>query len=233
MQKISLVSLSIMFVPIAILLALMWKWKLGAWGALYANARMLVQLLLVGYVLTYIFESDEPALIVAVILLMIIMSSWIAMRSMDRRGPRLFLVALASVGASGLAVLGIVTQIVLEMPRWFEPALVVPIAGMIFANSMNTVALAAERYDAERGRGQPPVDARRIAMDAALIPQVNSLLAVGLVSLPGMMTGQILSGVDPLIAARYQIMVMAMIFGAAGLAAATYLVLRERVEGRA
>ena len=70
-------------------------------------------------------------------------------------------------------------------------------------------------------------DARKIALDAALIPQINALLAVGLVSLPGMMTGQILSGVSPLIAARYQIMVMCMIFGAAGLSTIIYLKLRE------
>ena len=65
--------------------------------------------------------------------------------------------------------------------------------------------------------------AREEALQAALIPVINSLLAVGLVSLPGMMTGQILSGVEPLIAARYQIVVMAMLFGASGIAAACYL----------
>ncbi len=71
-------------------------------------------------------------------------------------------------------------------------------------------------------------DARRAALDAALIPQINGLLAVGLVSLPGMMTGQILAGVEPLVAVRYQIMVMAMVFGSGGLAAVLYLTLRMR-----
>ena len=62
-----------------------------------------------------------------------------------------------------------------------------------------------------------------------MIPQINALLAVGLVSLPGMMTGQILSGVDPMVAVRYQIMVMCMVFGAGGLGAATYLMLIPRL----
>ena len=75
----------------------------------------------------------------------------------------------------------------------------------------------------------PFLEARKIALQAALIPIVNSLFAVGLVSIPGMMTGQILSGVSPLIAARYQIMVMCMIFGAAGISAACFLWLAERV----
>jgi putative ABC transport system permease protein len=68
-------------------------------------------------------------------------------------------------------------------------------------------------------------EARRAALDAALIPQINGLLAVGLVSLPGMMTGQILSGVEPMVAVRYQIMVMCMVFGSGGLGAALYLAL--------
>ena len=94
---------------------------------------------------------------------------------------------------------------------------------MIFAASMNAVSLSAERFHAEQLRGSPYHDARRVAMQAALIPQVNTLFAVGLVSLPGMMTGQILSGVPPLIAARYQIMVMCMLFGSAGMSTAFFL----------
>ena len=74
-------------------------------------------------------------------------------------------------------------------------------------------------------RGDDYTTARDTAMQTALIPIINSLFAVGLVSLPGMMTGQILSGVSPLIAVRYQIMVMAMIFGASGIATAVFLLL--------
>jgi putative ABC transport system permease protein len=87
--------------------------------------------------------------------------------------------------------------------------------------------LAGERFHAELERGDDYLSARRAAMEAAMIPQVNALLAVGLVSLPGMMTGQILSGVDPLTAARYQIMVMCMIFSTAGLSAVLYMILKK------
>jgi putative ABC transport system permease protein len=93
---------------------------------------------------------------------------------------------------------------------------------------MNSVSIAAERLFAELNRSVPYVDARRIALQAGLIPIVNTLLAVGLVSLPGFMTGQILSGVSPLIAVRYQVMVMCMIFGASGLSAALFLTLVRR-----
>ena len=130
---------------------------------------------------------------------------------------------LVAISASGGVMLAIVTQLVLDLPRWFEPHIVVPLAGMIFANAMNTVSLSAERFEAELARDTDLHEARRAALDAALIPQINGLLAVGLVSLPGMMTGQILSGIDPLVAARYQIMVMCMVFGSGGLGAAVYL----------
>ena len=232
MQFISILHLAIAFLPPALVVAVMWHWKVGAGKAIYANARMLVQLLVIGYVLTYIFEADNPWIIVGVLVLMISVSAWIAMRPLRRRGIRVYAAVVTSLGATGLAVFGLVTQLVLDLERWFEPELTVPIAGMIFANSMNTVSLTAERFQSELDHGSELMAARRAALDAALIPQINSLLAVGLVALPGMMTGQILSGVDPLVAARYQIVVMCMIFGAGGLAAIGYLLLtRPRARG--
>jgi putative ABC transport system permease protein len=89
---------------------------------------------------------------------------------------------------------------------------------------MNGVSLAAERLQAEMERGVDYAKARGISLRAALIPITNSLFAVGLVSLPGMMTGQILSGISPIIAIRYQIMVMCMIFSAVGLSSAIFLI---------
>ena len=121
-------------------------------------------------------------------------------------------------------VLVLITFGVLDVQPWYEPRLMIPLAGMIFAAAMNAVSLAAERLHAELGRGIDYVQARNLACQAALIPIVNSLLAVGLVSLPGMMTGQILSGVSPLVAARYQIMVMCMLFGASGFSVTLFLV---------
>ena len=224
---IPIASLLLGFVPVLLLIVIMRAWGLNAFQAMYANIRMLVQLLLIGYVLTYIFETDEPVLVVLVVVFMIAMSSWIALRPLADRGIKPYSIVTIAIGVSGLGVLILITQIILELPRWFEPRFVVPLAGMIFANSMNTISLAGERFHAERGRGEDYLSARRLAMEAAMIPQVNALLAVGLVSLPGMMTGQILSGVEPLTAARYQIMVMCMIFSTAGLAAVLYMALKK------
>lgn len=220
---VTFAAILIALVPSLGVLLIMRVWSLNATQALWANVRMLVQLLAVGYVLTFVFATDNPFVVGAIVTLMTTIAAWIALRPLKKRSARLYLITLGALGASGLLLLVLVTQLVLELPVWFEARFVVPIAGMIFANSMNTVSLAAERLEAELGRGELYNTARATAMDAAMIPQVNALLAVGLVSLPGMMTGQILSGVEPLIAVRYQIVVMCMIFGSGGLAAAHYL----------
>lgn len=234
LQLIPVTSLAFSFIPVLGVIAIMHLWGVGASNALYANARMLIQLVLIGYVLSYIFEADNPWVIVAVLVVMITISAWIAMRPLALKSIRLYAVVLATLGSTGLAVFLLVTQLVLSVERWFEPSVVVPIAGMIFANSMNTVSLAAERFAAEVGHGAALTNARRAALDAGLIPQINGLLAVGLVALPGMMTGQILAGADPLVAARYQIVVMCMMFGAGGLGAAFYLSLqREQLSSQA
>jgi len=88
---------------------------------------------------------------------------------------------------------------------------------------MNSISIGAERLTAEIDNGTAPDDARRRAFAAALIPLINSLMAVGLVTIPGVMTGQVLAGISPLIAARYQIMMMCMLFGSSGIATACFL----------
>jgi len=227
LPAVSYGSLLLALTPSVGLLLVMRAWSLKAGQALWANARMLVQLLAVGYVLTFIFETEIPWVVAGVLALMMAVAAWIALRPLATRGARNYLCSLAAIAVCGLLMLALVTQLVLDLPRWFEPRFVVPLAGMIFANAMNTVSLAAERFESELGRSVAYLPARAAAMDAALIPQINALLAVGLVSLPGMMTGQILSGVEPLVAVRYQIVVMCMIFGSAGMAAALYLVLQR------
>ena len=83
MQTIPLRELSIVFIPTAFLLAIMFRWQLKAWVGLYANFRMILQLLLVGYFLTYLFETTQPIVIVALVAVMIGVSTWIALRSFE------------------------------------------------------------------------------------------------------------------------------------------------------
>lgn len=221
-------GLILAFVPALIVIGIIYRWAAGAPTALYATARMLVQLLLIGYVLAFIFDTEQPAIIIGVLLFMLVVASWIAIRPLHGKQHRAYAHAFIAISLGGILTLALVSQLVLRVEPWFSPQHLVPLAGMIFAGSMNTVSLAAERFLSESERGAAYVDARRIALQASLIPITNSLFAVGLVSLPGMMTGQILSGVSPLVAAKYQIVVMTMLFGASGISAATYIVLANK-----
>jgi putative ABC transport system permease protein len=225
--EISITGLVIAFVPALVAIGIMLYWNSIARTAIYATVRMLVQLLLIGYVLVFIFESDSWLVISGVLVIMLVVSSWIATRTLDNRDRRAFAHALGAISVGGLFTLALVTQLVLQVEPWFSPRHIVPLAGMIFAGSMNAVSLAADRFQAETGRDVSYREARRIALQTALIPIINSLFAVGVVALPGMMTGQILSGVSPLIAAQYQIVVMTMLFGASGISAACYLALQR------
>ncbi|SEN21629.1 ABC transporter permease [Nitrosomonas marina] len=231
-QTISLFNLALVFVPVLLVIGILWKWSLAPGHAAYALGRMLVQLLLIGYCLMYIFEAESSLVVIAVLAVMVTVASWIALGTIKTRRTVLYKQALISILIGGGFVLVVVTQGVLQLQPWYLPQYMIPLAGMVFANSMNAVSLAAERMNAELERQMSFDQARNIAMRAALIPTINAMLAVGLVSLPGMMTGQILSGISPLIAARYQIMVMCMIFAGGGLSTAMFLEMsRKQFEG--
>ena len=184
---------------------------------------MLVQLLMIGYFLNYIFDTESASVALAVLAIMVSVAGWIGLRTVKEKKLALYPKALISLLIGGATTLILITQGVLSLNPWYWPNYFIPLAGMIFANAMNSISLAADRLTAEIGRDIEYNKARSIAFRASLIPITNSLFAVGLVSIPGMMTGQILSGISPLIAARYQIMVMCMVFGAAGIASACFL----------
>lgn len=226
-QTISLSGLLWAFIPTIIVIGILYHWALDSRSALHAVARMLVQLLLIGYVLMFIFEAEHAGVIVLVLGIMLIAASWIAMRPLQRKEPTLYRNAFVAIVIGGTLTLALMTQVVLDVQPWYSPRYVVPLAGMMFANAMNTVSLAAERFEAERLRTASYREARNTALQSSLIPVINSLFAVGLVALPGMMTGQILSGVSPVVAAKYQIVIMCMIFGASGMSAGLYLVLAK------
>lgn len=220
--------LALSLLPVIAVLYIQFRWGLAWKEGLYGISRMLAQLLIIGYFLLYIFGANNVWILLAVLSVMVLAASWIALRTVKEKRRALFFTVLLSVFLGGASVLVLITQGVLRVSPWYRADIMVPLAGMIFAGSMNAIALAAERYYEERGRAVSNEKARNIAFRTAMIPITNALFAVGLVSLPGMMTGQILSGVDPLIAVRYQIMVMAMLYGGAGLSAAMFLSLASR-----
>ncbi len=227
-QNIPLDLLALSFIPVIAVIIIFFMWSQQYKYSVYAVSRMLAQLMLIGYALNYIFASNSSILMLSIVLLMVTVSSSIALSHIKHKTRSHYQITFLSILIPGGLTFALITQVVLQLDPWYFPSYFIPIAGMIFANAMTSVSLAAERFDSEYDRNNVYIESRNTAFKAAMIPQNNALLAVGLVSLPGMMTGQILSGISPLIAARYQIMVMCMIYGSAGLAAAMYLYMNKK-----
>jgi putative ABC transport system permease protein len=212
------------------------RWQgLGLGRGIFIGAvRASVQLIAVGYVLVYMFEVARWWLVLLALAIMLVAATLATARRRRGRaapGERRVLWSIhgmALLVGTGLT-LAYVTEVVLHVRPWYEPRYVIPLFGMIAGSAMNGAALAAERLASEmelrRGEveaylalGASPARAAaepvRRALTAALIPAVNSLMVVGIVQLPGMMTGQILAGQSPLVAVRYQIVVAFMLTSA-------------------
>lgn len=191
-----------------------------------ATARTYLQILALGLVLRWVFGVDSPWLVLGIMLFMVAMAAWtIVGRAPDAPAGALSR-TFFSVAVIGFAVTFAVTGLIVRVDPWYLPRYVIPIAGMVLGNSMNGIALALERtfadLDARESEilaltalGATPWEAARPSVRAALragmIPGINTLSAAGIVFIPGMMTGQVLAGADPLIAAPYQITVMVMV----------------------
>lgn len=226
---ISLPRLSIALIPIVAFLSYLFFAGYKTAAMVQGLARMLIQLLAVGYLLVFLFQSDSGWVTSAVMGTMLIAASWISLRSTKEHGLKTFLIALLAIAVGGGATLLLMTEFVLQVDPWYLPKVMIPLAGMSFSSAMNAVALAAERLEREQEHQVPLTEAIRTSMATALIPITNSLYAVGVVSIPGMMTGQVLAGVSPLIAARYQIMIMCMLVASSGFSVAIFLRLRQRM----
>jgi putative ABC transport system permease protein len=224
-ESIPLSNLAYILIPVLMVLIVYIKWKLNTAQVIYAMSRMLAQLLLVGYFLNAIFASDSANIILLILTVMLLFSSWIALGTVKKKRKLWFGKTVLSLILASSITLSIIIAGVLELSPWYQPRYIIPLGGMILANSMNSISLAAERLQSELENNNEFTQARNTAFNAALIPVINTLFAVGLVSLPGMMTGQILSGISPFIAARYQIMVMCMLFASSGLSVACFLTL--------
>ncbi len=201
-----------------------------------AAARMVVQLGLVGLVLKHVFEQGSPVLTAAVALVMVGVAGY-EVKARQTRNPGGWWTY--GLGTAALLVIGSLTTIyamlfVIGPTPWHAPRVLLPVLGMVLGNTLTSIAQALETMTAtardQRGAiegrlalGAPRVVAMRgpltRAMRTALMPLINSMAVAGIVSLPGMMTGQILSGVDPVEATKYQLAIMFLLAGATALGA--------------
>jgi putative ABC transport system permease protein len=199
-----------------------------------AGVRMVVQLFLLGLVLRYLFALNAPSW---TLLLVVLMIGFAGREASARQKYRLsgvwgYLLGTGAMAAASILITGFALTTQFKPDPWYDPRFVVPLLGMVLGNSLNGVSLGLARLtDAARDM-RPGIEARlamggtrkqafapavRAAMRNGLTPVLNSMSACGIVFIPGMMTGQVLAGIDPLQAVLYQLVLMFLIAGATGL----------------
>lgn len=208
--------------------------RLGmAKSILLAAVQMVVQLSLLGLVLHWVFSVRNPLIVIAMAGVMALFASIAAVRRTSRRFPGIYWHSLIVILASSFLVTGFTILEVVEPDPWFEPQYFIPLHGMLLGNALTGISLGLDRFMegcAERrgriesilllggSRWEAAGEEIRGALRIGLIPTLNSMAVMGIVSLPGMMTGQILAGAAPGDATRYQIMIMFMIASCVALA---------------
>lgn len=200
---------------------------------LLSTVRMTVQLVLVGYLLVYLFDNINPIFTIGVVIIMEVFAVYnIFKRTKYRLSKRLKRAVAISMTIGTLSCLFYFLLVVLRVNPWYNPRYFIPIAGMIIGNSMTGVSVGVNQLvDGMQTKkhlvesalmlgASPKIAAKDIvnsAFDSAILPTINSMLGMGIVFLPGMMTGQILSGTSPLTAIEYQIAIMLSILGSVAL----------------
>jgi UDP-glucose/iron transport system permease protein len=223
---LSVGQLALAFVLVLVVIVVSIRQSLGLERDLVIGAaRTVAQLYAVGLILAAVFAAARWYWVVLILAVMTAVATQASVSRLGRRLPGAGWIAATALTVSTAATLAYVIGVVVQVRPWYEPQYIVPIAGMILGNSMTSAALAGDRLQGDLRSRADEVEARlalgfsgreavqpmvRAALRAAMIPTVNGMMTVGLVQLPGMMTGQILAGASPLVAIRYQMVVVFM-----------------------
>jgi putative ABC transport system permease protein len=201
-----------------------------------AAVRMVVQLVAIGYILKLVFALNNPAATLAIVVVMILVAGREVAARPERRFKDLSNLALGA-GSVALATFLTATLALTTAIRphpWYAPRYAVPLAGIILGNVLNAASLTLDSLLGSVSREKPAIEARlclgasywqaigdplRTAIRRGLLPIINQMSAAGVVTLPGIMTGQILAGLDPIEAVKYQILLMFLLSGGSGLSA--------------
>lgn len=207
---------------------------------LIAASRTVIQLTLIGYILKFVFESVNPLWMIPIALFMLAVATREILARQSRRfsGIKGYFPAAITLFSSSFVITLFALTIIIRNDPWYLPQYAIPLLGMIIGNSMNGITLALDNFVRSVMTQRLAIEQRLIlgfracesiqeirreSFRAGLIPSINMMAAAGVVSLPGMMTGQILGGTPPVEAVKYQIMIMFMVVSAVGFGTFTAL----------
>ncbi len=208
-----------------------------------STLRMSIQLILIGWILTYLFDMESWIIATLIFLLMVFFGAQTILERSGVRFPRIIFCLFCSLLLGTGTVLAIYLTLVLGTTPWYDPRIFIPLAGMIIGNSMNGSTIAVERFYSEVKERRRELETRAAlganAMEASmgifknayrssLLPTLASMTGMGIVFLPGLMTGQILGGTEPLLAIKYQITIMLAILASVALSGFIIISLERR-----
>lgn len=236
------VALAALLLGVQVLLSLALKLKLAR-SYLWAGLRMSLQLSLIGLILTWVFAQQSWIWVLVLLGIMTLLAGQASNSRVKERYRGMYLDSTLSIFLSAWLTTAYFLAVVSRPEPWFLPQYVIPLLGMILGNGISGVALGLDRFLTNArnqrlqiesflalgaNRWEAGREASRDAIRTGLIPIMNSMMASGLVSLPGMMTGQILGGVPPSQAVRYQIVIMFMIASSTTLGTVGTVLLAQR-----
>ncbi len=236
---LSLAQLALALLLVGVVIAISARQGLGIGRDLVVGSlRAVVQLYLVGLILAVVFQAAQWYWVLLILAVMTAVAAQAATSRLAKPMPHARGIAALALTVSTAVTLAYVIGAIVRVRPWYEPQYIIPIAGMILGSAMTSAALAGDRLQGDLRVRADEVEARlalgfsgreavqpmaRTALRAAMIPTVNGMMTVGLVQLPGMMTGQILAGSSPLLAIKYQLVVVFMQAAATALASLLFV----------
>ena len=201
--------------------------KLGITKSIFVGTiRSFVQLILMGYVLSFIFDANKWYFTILIVLVMYIFGAWDSYKSIKFKPKNIFVNSLLAMFLGSIFPLAFMFYALLSIKPWFNPQYTIPISAMVISNTMSGISICLNHFGSNLKLRRNEVEAKlslgastnlatedfqKSSIKAGLIPTINALMVLGIVKLPGMMTGQIIGGVDPVESVKYQLLIMYII----------------------
>ena len=201
--------------------------KLGITKSIFIGTiRSFFQLILMGYVLSYVFNANKWYFTILIVIIMFVFAAWDSYKSIKFKPKKIFAHSLLAMFLGSVFPLAYLFYGLLTLNTWYDPQYIIPISAMVISNTMSGISICLNHFGSNLKLKKLEVEAKlslgassnlateeiqKSSIRAGLIPTITALMVLGIVKLPGMMTGQIIGGVDPVESVKYQLLIMYII----------------------